>query len=66
MKISELIRRLEEARKWAGGEDLQVVVGEVSSELRGHIDVNVDSLGKYDNEHWDDKVCIVQAYTRLT
>jgi hypothetical protein len=66
MKISELIQRLEEARAWAGGEDLEVVVGEASSELRGRIAVNVDSKGKWDNESWDKWVCIVQAYVRLT
>lgn len=66
MKVSELIRRLEEAREWAGGKDLDVVVGETSGVLVGKIDVNVDSMGKYDNERWDDYVCIVQGYARLS
>lgn len=60
MKISELIGRLNEAQEQFG--DLDVVVGEASSELRSRYSVNVDSKGKYDGESWDDKICIVQAY----
>lgn len=62
MKISKLIRRLQEAQDHCG--DLDVVVGETSSQLRGIIDVNVDTRGNYDG-NWDEKICIVQAYMRL-
>ena len=64
MKISTLIARLEEAKAHYG--DLDVVVGEASSILRSRMDVNVDDKGKLDNGSWGDKVCIVQAYQRLT
>lgn len=64
MKISHMIQRLQEMQALFG--DLEVVVGEASSQLRGRIDVNVDTKGKFDGESWDDKVCIVQAYVRLT
>lgn len=61
MKINQLIRLLEEARERAGA-DIDVVVGETNGMLIGKIDVNVDSKGKYDNEHWDEKIAIVQGY----
>lgn len=68
MKISELIRRLEYAQKWVEENavdmngDIDVYIGERSSELVSWIDVNVDSKGKIDGESWSDYVCIVQAY----
>ncbi len=61
MKINQLIRLLEEAREHAGA-DIDVVVGETNGMLIGRIDVNVDSKGKYDDEHWDEKIAIVQGY----
>ena len=62
MKISNLIKRLEEAKEYAKGQDLQVVVGERNSLLIDKIDVNVDTKGKLDNESWENQVCIIQAY----
>lgn len=64
MKISTLIARLEESKAQFG--DLDVVIGEASSIWRSMIDVNVDDKGKFDNESWGDRICIVQAYQRLT
>jgi len=61
VKINRLIRLLEEAREYAGA-DIDVVVGETNGMLIGKIGVNVDSKGKYDNEHWDEKIAIVQGY----
>jgi hypothetical protein len=64
MKISNLIIRLQETQARFG--DLDVVVGEVSSLTRSMFDVNVDTKGKHDGTSWDDKICIVQAYTKLS
>jgi hypothetical protein len=61
MKISELEGRLAEARERFG--DLDVYVGEVNSQLRSRIDVNVDSaVMKGEDETGDRKICIVQSY----
>jgi hypothetical protein len=61
MKISALELRLAEARERFG--DLDVYVGEASSQLRSRIDVNVDSaIAKGEDETGERKICIVQAY----
>lgn len=64
MKVSELRNRLEEIQQRFG--DLEVVVGERSSDWVSRMDVNVDTMGKLDGTSWDDKVCIVQAYAILS
>jgi hypothetical protein len=60
MKISSLIHTLQEHLAQFG--DLDVVVGERNSELVSKFEACVDLKGKFDNENWDDKICIIQAY----
>lgn len=63
-RISAVIEDLQEIQKRFG--DLEIVVGEASSITRSKFECNVDTKGKHDGESWDEKVCIIQAYVRLT
>lgn len=65
MKASELIKRIQEAQEWAGG-DPDVVVGWINGDYRSRFDVNARQsnmvLGDPDDVS---KVIIIQAYTIL-
>lgn len=66
MKISTLIERLLEVQRWAGGEDLEVMVKEHNGMFNTRIDVGGDAVVSTLGEPTDRKVCIITSLIRLT